>query len=93
MQLSTGLEIIAGLLYVPLSQGGTDFITLLRKGQPRAVRWAGRPYKDDEDGRGTSLEPRASFKVWSETVAGMCRVWTDEQLEMAGVLALVYGKV
>ena len=93
LQLSTGLEIIAGLLYVPLSQGGADFIALLRKGQPRAVRWAGRPYKDGEDGRQTSLEPRVSFKVWSEIVAGRCRVWTDEHLEMAGVLALVYGKV
>jgi light-regulated signal transduction histidine kinase (bacteriophytochrome) len=93
LQLSTGLEIIAGLLYVPLSQGGTDFIALLRKGQPRAVRWAGRPYKDGGDGLRTLLEPRASFKIWSETVAGSCRVWTDEQLEMAGVLALVYGKV
>ncbi|KAF7346045.1 ATP-binding cassette transporter [Mycena sanguinolenta] len=40
----------------------------------------------------TMLEPRKSFKVWSETVAGRCRVWTDEQLETAGVLALVYGK-
>jgi light-regulated signal transduction histidine kinase (bacteriophytochrome) len=93
LQLSTGLEVIAGLLYVPLSQGGTDFIALLRKGQPRAVRWAGKPDKGREDGRRTSLEPRASFKVWSETVAGRCRMWSDEQLEMAGVLALVYGKV
>ena len=93
LQLSTGLEVIAGLLYVPLSQGGSDFIALLRKGQPRAVRWAGKPDKEGEGGQLKSLEPRASFKVWSETVAGKCRVWTDEQLEMAGVLALVYGKV
>jgi len=93
LQLATGLEIIAGLLYVPLSQGGTDFIAFLRKGQPRAVRWAGKPYKDEADGQRASLEPRVSFKVWSETVAGRCRVWTDEQLETAGVLALVYGKV
>ena len=91
LQLSTGLEIIAGLLYVPLSQGGTDFIALLRKGQQRAVRWAGRPYK--EGGQLASLEPRASFKAWSETIMGRCRAWTDEQLETAGVLALVYGKV
>lgn len=93
LRLSTGLEIIAGLLHVPLSQGGTDFIAFLRKGQPYAVHWAGRPYKDGEDARQTPLEPRASFKVWSETVAGRSRVWTEEQLEMAGVLALVYGKV
>ena len=93
LQLATGLEIIAGLLYVPLSQSGTDFIALLRKGQPRDVRWAGKPYKAGADGQPASLEPRASFKVWSETVTGRCRVWTDEQLEMAGVLALIYGKV
>ncbi|EGO23709.1 Fph type histidine kinase [Serpula lacrymans var. lacrymans S7.9] len=87
LQLSTGLEVIAGLLYVPLSAGGKDFIAMLRKGQPRDVRWAGRP-----TGMTKSLEPRKSFKTWSETVAGRCRAWTDEQLETAGVLALVYGK-
>ena len=32
-------------------------------------------------------------KMWSETIVGRCRAWTDEQLETAGVLALVYGKV
>ncbi|VDB85582.1 unnamed protein product [Peniophora sp. CBMAI 1063] len=92
LQLSTGLEVIAGLLYVPLSSGGKDFIALLRKGQPRHVHWAGKPYKDGEQGTKATLEPRKSFKVWSETVAGRCRAWTDEQLETAGVLALVYGK-
>ncbi|KAH9986884.1 hypothetical protein BJV74DRAFT_927090 [Russula compacta] len=92
LQLSTGLEVIAGLLFVPLSQSGSDFIVLLRKGLPRAVRWAGRPYKDGADGSRASLEPRASFRVWSETVAGRCRAWSEEQLETAGVLALVYGK-
>ena len=91
LKLTTGLEVIAGLLYVPLSAGGRDFIAFLRKGQPRQVNWAGRPYKDGE--LQSVLEPRASFKTWSETVAGRCRVWTDEHLETAGVLALVYGKV
>ncbi|KAJ3753797.1 hypothetical protein EV360DRAFT_96883 [Lentinula raphanica] len=91
LNLSTGLEVIAGLLYVPLSSGGKDFIALLRKGQPRDVRWAGKPYKADA-GANAALEPRKSFKIWSETVAGRCRAWTDEQLETAGVLALVYGK-
>ncbi|KAI0351442.1 hypothetical protein OH77DRAFT_1429748 [Trametes cingulata] len=90
LQLTTGLEVIAGLLYVPLSAGGRDFIAFLRKGQPRQVNWAGRPYKSEE--RRSVLEPRRSFKTWSETVAGRCRAWTDEHLETAGVLALVYGK-
>jgi len=87
-----GLEVIAGLLYVPLSSGGKDFIAFLRKGQPRQVHWAGKPYKEGED-LSSKLEPRKSFKTWSEIVAGRCRAWTDEELETAGVLALVYGKV
>lgn len=86
----SGLEVVAGLLYVPLSRGGRDFIAFLRRGQPRSVKWAGKPYKDKN---ASSLEPRRSFKTWAETVAGRCRAWTDEQLETAGVLALVYGKV
>jgi light-regulated signal transduction histidine kinase (bacteriophytochrome) len=92
LKLSTGLEIIAGLLYVPLSSGGRDFIAFLRKGQPREVHWAGRPFKQTHSDK-PSLEPRVSFKAWSQVVAGRARVWTDEQLETAGVLALVYGKV
>ncbi|KAF5362908.1 hypothetical protein D9758_007118 [Tetrapyrgos nigripes] len=87
----TNLEVVAGMLYVPLSSGGQDFIAFLRKGQPREVHWAGKPFKQGQAVKST-LEPRKSFKIWSETVAGRCRAWTDEQLETAGVLALVYGK-
>ncbi|EAU85944.2 atypical/HisK protein kinase [Coprinopsis cinerea okayama7 len=90
LKLTTGLEVIAGLLYVPLSRGGGDFIAFLRRGQPRHVNWAGKPLKEGQNA--PSLEPRKSFKIWSETVAGRCRAWNDEQLETAGVLALVYGK-
>ncbi|KAJ7366589.1 hypothetical protein DFH08DRAFT_678657 [Mycena albidolilacea] len=91
LPLSAGLDVVAGMLYVPLSGEGKDFICFLRRGQPRHVHWAGNPNstKIQPD---TMLEPRKSFKVWSETVAGKCRAWTDEQLETAGVLALVYGK-
>ena len=91
LNLSTGLDVIAGLLYVPLSVGGSDFIAFLRKGQPTQVRWAGRPHV--ENNPHSRLEPRNSFKSWSETVAGRSRAWSDEHLETAGVLALVYGKV
>ncbi|KAJ7714204.1 hypothetical protein B0H16DRAFT_1808320 [Mycena metata] len=90
LTLTAGLEVVAGMLYVPLSSEGKDFICFLRKGQPRHVHWAGNP--NTKTRPDTMLEPRKSFKIWSETVAGRCRVWTDEQLETAGVLALVYGK-
>lgn len=93
--LQVSNNVIAGLLYVPLSSGGKDFIAFLRKGQLQKVLWAGKPSKDSEgpDDATSHLEPRKSFRVWSETVTGRCRTWTDEHLETAGILALVYGKV
>ncbi|KAJ7718110.1 hypothetical protein DFH07DRAFT_860520 [Mycena maculata] len=90
LTLAAGLEVVAGMLYVPLSSEGKDFICFLRKGQPRHVHWAGNP--NAKQSSKPVLEPRKSFAIWSETVAGRCRAWTDEQLETAGVLALVYGK-
>ena len=71
LQLPSGLEVIAGLLYVPLSRGGKDFIAFLRKGQLRDVHWAGRPYKDAND-TDNVLEPRKSFKVHSSSTRDSC---------------------
>ncbi|OTA88263.1 hypothetical protein M434DRAFT_80489 [Hypoxylon sp. CO27-5] len=88
-----GFSIIAGLLYVPLSTGGNDFIVFFRKGQVREVRWAGNPYeKVVKEGTSSFLEPRSSFKAWHEIVVGKCREWSEEQVETAAVLCLVYGK-
>jgi light-regulated signal transduction histidine kinase (bacteriophytochrome) len=54
---------------------------------------AGNPYeKFIKEGTEGYLEPRKSFKTWSETVIGKCRDWTEEQVETAAVLCLVYGK-
>lgn len=67
-------DTIAGLLFVPLTaKAGQDFIVFLRKGQVREVKWAGKPYKDEQSGESASLEPRKSFKTWSETVTGRSR--------------------
>ena len=92
LQPSSGLGVIAGLLSIPLSGEGRDFIVFLRRGQQKKVRWAGNPCWGEAESAAAS-EPRRSFKVWSETTTGKCRRWADEQLETAGVLALVYGKV
>jgi light-regulated signal transduction histidine kinase (bacteriophytochrome) len=91
--LPTGPEAVAGMLYVPLSRNGRDFVAFLRRGQLHRVYWAGQPFKNPDPPTGATVEPRTSFKIWSETIQGKSRAWTDEQLETAGVLALVYGKV
>ena len=88
-----GFKVIAGLLLVPLSVGGQDFIVFFRKGQLREVKWAGNPYeKFIKEGTEGYLEPRKSFRTWSEMVVGKCREWTEEEIETAAVLCLVYGK-
>lgn len=84
---------IAGLLYVPLTaKAGQDFIVFLRKGQVREVQWAGKPYKNESANNCASLEPRKSFKTWSETVTGRSRIWINDQLESAGVLRFICGR-
>lgn len=93
LRYSPGISVIAGLLLVPLSIPGSDFIVFFRKGQTREVKWAGNPYeKFVKEGTEGYLEPRKSFRTWSETVVGKCREWTEEQIETAAVLCLVYGK-
>jgi light-regulated signal transduction histidine kinase (bacteriophytochrome) len=88
-----GFHYIAGLLFIPLSSAGTDFIVFFRKGQLREVKWAGNPYeKFIKEGTKCYLEPRASFKMWTETTLGRCKDWMEEQIETAAVLCLVYGK-
>ncbi|KAF2398693.1 hypothetical protein EJ06DRAFT_479867 [Trichodelitschia bisporula] len=93
MRYEPGFKVIAGLLYVPLSAGGMDFIVFFRKGQLKEVKWAGNPYeKFVREGTVGYLEPRTSFKTWRETVIGKCREWNEDEVETATVLCLVYGK-
>jgi len=73
LRLPSGLDVISGILYIPLSITGQDFIALLRKGELRRVHWAGRPYKDPNDTT-SSLEPRKSFKVGSILFTGVDRI-------------------
>lgn len=88
-----GLKAISGLLYVPLSTGGNDFIAFFRKGQLTEIKWAGNPY-DIAKRKATAgyLEPRNSFAAWRETVLSQSREWSETDVETAAVLCLVYGK-
>jgi light-regulated signal transduction histidine kinase (bacteriophytochrome) len=93
LRYAPGFSVVAGMLVVPLSVGGNDFIVFFRKGQLKEVKWAGNPYeKYIKEGTEGYLEPRKSFKVWRETVVGKCHEWSEEEIETAAVLCLVYGK-
>lgn len=88
-----GLRFLGGMLFVPLSSGGNDFIVFFRKEVLQEVKWAGNPYeKFVREGTEGYLEPRKSFRTWRETIAGRCRDWSEDDIETAAVLCLVYGK-
>jgi light-regulated signal transduction histidine kinase (bacteriophytochrome) len=69
-------EVIAGVLYIPLSITNLDFIIFLRRDQAKTVNWAGKPLINQKTG---SLEPRNGFAKWTERVHGTSVAWTAEQ--------------
>ncbi|KAH7383617.1 PHY2, histidine kinase-group VIII protein [Cadophora sp. MPI-SDFR-AT-0126] len=87
-----GINSISGCLVIPLNIWGNDFMVFFRKGQLREIRWAGNPYEKIKRAGSEYLEPRMSFKRWTETVAGLSKDWTEDQMETAAVLSLLYGR-
>ncbi|CAI7583002.1 unnamed protein product [Penicillium palitans] len=93
LHYAPGLKAISGLLYVPLSTRGSDFIAFFRRGQLTEIKWAGNPYEIEKRKQTAGyLEPRESFTAWRETVLSQSREWTETDVETAAVLCLVYGK-
>jgi light-regulated signal transduction histidine kinase (bacteriophytochrome) len=73
-----GFVTIAGMLVIPSSLTPSDILVFFRKGQTMEVKWAGNLHqKKFRNGR--YLEPRASFRRWSEHVVGRSREWTEDQ--------------
>jgi light-regulated signal transduction histidine kinase (bacteriophytochrome) len=74
-----GFSIISGMLVVPLALSGSDFLVFFRQGKVREMNWAGNPNEKTLRPGARYLEPRSSFKRWSENVIGMSREWTEDQ--------------
>jgi light-regulated signal transduction histidine kinase (bacteriophytochrome) len=109
-ELNSGstFSVISGLLVVPLSLSGTDFLVFFRKGKLKEIKWAGNPYEKKAAAGTQYLEPRSSFKRWSENVIGTSREWTEDEgwfnrrtssflclpnlVESAAVLSTLYGR-
>ncbi|KAL3456971.1 hypothetical protein BJX64DRAFT_29329 [Aspergillus heterothallicus] len=90
LQYPPGFKDISGMLYVPLSTDGLDFIVFFRRGQMTEVNWGGNP--NEAKFTAGHLEPRKSFQTWRELVLDRCREWTESEVDTAAVLCLVYGK-
>ncbi|KAH7346416.1 PHY3, histidine kinase-group VIII protein [Rhexocercosporidium sp. MPI-PUGE-AT-0058] len=87
----SGFKVISGILVIPLALSGSDFLIFFRRGQTQEVKWAGNPHEKKKV-VGNYLEPRSSFRRWSERVVGKSREWTEDQVESAAVLSTLYGR-
>jgi len=85
-----GFNSIAGMLLVPLSEEGGEFVIFFRDARSQEILWAGNPHKESvhEDKSGP-LQPRSSFEPWSETVTHTCDMWSKDDIEVAKMLCLV----
>jgi light-regulated signal transduction histidine kinase (bacteriophytochrome) len=80
VDFEAGFSVLAGMLVVPLALDGVDFLVFFRKAKSKEIIWAGNPHeKSVRPGTNAYLEPRSSFKRWSEQVVGMSREWTEDQ--------------
>lgn len=78
------LEMMAGVLVLPLSQLPRDYLFFFRREIVQTLAWAGRPEKIYETGpHGDRLTPRKSFAIWKETVQRRASPWTDADREIA----------
>ncbi len=71
-----------GLLAVPLSRTGNDWLLWFRPEHAHVVHWGGDPNKPVEV-LSDRLTPRRSFALWQQEVRGLSKPWTE--LEVAGV--------
>jgi len=79
--------VASGLLAVPLSRTGGDYLIWLRPEQVRTLTWGGNPYKPVEVGDDPAqLSPRRSFAKWHQLVQGTSAPWSQTDLGTARLI-------
>ncbi len=77
----------SGLIALEISRTPEQYILFFRAEHRQTVTWAGNPEKPvipSEDG--DRLNPRTSFAAWQETVSGVSRPWSEEEMRAADEL-------
>ena len=77
-------EAVAGALCIPISRDPGDYIMLFRREHLHDIRWAGPPAKTMTLGDTQALSPRKSFAMFSESVRGRSRAFTQSEQKVAG---------
>jgi light-regulated signal transduction histidine kinase (bacteriophytochrome) len=74
----------AGVLCIPISRDPRDYIMLFRREQLHDIRWAGAKVKAAPPGEDQRISPRKSFAVFSESVRGQSRPFSESEQKTAG---------
>lgn len=77
-------KIASGILSIPVNPERGEFIVVFRPEVVRTINWGGDPSKTinfDPDGK--KYHPRASFKLWQETVRNTAAAWTPQEVAAA----------
>lgn len=80
----TYAETSSGLLALPIEMDKGDFVLAFRSEAVQKISWGGNP--DDAiqfESDGKKYHPRASFKIWQQTVRQTALPWKKETLEIA----------
>lgn len=80
-------DVAAGLLALPLSETGGQYLLWFRPELLQTVTWGGHPARVAQvDPDGVRLSPRKSFEQWKQTVHLRCEPWGALEIESAVVL-------
>lgn len=77
-------SVASGLLALPIQPDRGNFILAFRPEAVQKVSWSGNPNEAinfEPDGK--KYHPRASFRLWQETVKNNAVPWKNEELEIA----------
>ncbi|WP_437918510.1 GAF domain-containing protein [Sphingobacterium sp. LRF_L2] len=77
-------EITSGMLVIPISNRGAEYIVCFRPEFIKTIEWGGNPHEtvNFEEG-GLVYHPRNSFKIWMETVHQTAKPWHEQELQIA----------
>lgn len=75
----------SGLLALPISRSGQDWLLWFRPELIQTVKWAGNPNDKPivQGPNGPRLMPRNSFAMWQESVRGQSAPWQPVEIEAA----------
>lgn len=86
-QLRSVSRIASGVLAIPVSRVGGEYLMFFRPEKVRTVVWGGDPRKPVEVGRDVAeISPRRSFAQWRERLKETAVPWTLAELSAAALI-------